>query len=694
VARFHSPTRTAECAGPPAALTPAKPRLRALKRRLIPCAFLALVLACASTRGGGGPLEPRFVAVHNALAAMGLAQVGPIHEGVLAEGREARIALDLAAGCTTIAAVGGEGVRDVDATLLDSHGRPLAHDTTHEPQAILRACLEADAYVLVVKIGAGGGPWVAAAWQGGGAGDGSPAASESSASKGREPNGTCEAPIPLTQGTVTGSTAHGERQNTGSCDQNDSRELVYQLSVPQRERVTIEVEARFDSVLYVRKDDCNDPNAEVDCNDDAPDRTHSRIDRVLEPGTYFVFVDGYARDVGSFKMTVTTTDVPALTDLCRRAPLLAVGAPATGTTTSMANDAEASCGGGAEGADAPWRLELAARSRVRIVDHSDEVTPVVHLRRACADEQSEVACGEPAGAGNDAVVTGVFDAGTYTVFADARDRDAAGRYSLEVVVAPLGGHGTAGDGCADAIGLGNGPSISGDTFDARDDVAGSCAGASAADVVYRVDVSKRSRFVAALQAEEAPHVLVLGRRCGDRSTEVACGRDLDEVLAPGTYFVAVDGASDDALGRFTLAWSMQDLTAQAGACLAAPTLVDGATVAGTTIGASDKFAVSCAGGDAMASGPDRVYKVVLPKRAHAHLELSAPSFDAAIALRMACADASGGPRAAELLCETDSDLGQRKIIDRVLEAGTYWVVVDGQAPSDQGPFTLEYRLSR
>ncbi|HXN30933.1 MAG TPA: hypothetical protein VN894_03685 [Polyangiaceae bacterium] len=665
------------------------------RSRIAECAGLALVVACASTGGsGGGALEPRFVAVHNALAAMGLAEVGPIHEGVLAEGREARVVLELAAGCTTIAAVGGEGARDVDATLFDSHGHPLAHDTTSEPQAVLRACLETDAYVLVVKMAAGRGAWVAATWQGSAAGYGSPAASVSSASKGREPNGTCEAPLPLAAGTVTGSTTHGEAENTGSCDQNDSRELVYELDVAQRERVTIDVEARFDSVLYIRKDDCADPNAEIDCSDDAPDRTHSRIERVLEPGKYFVFVDGYARDVGSFTMTVATTDVPALTDVCRRAPLLALGAPATGTTVAMANDAEASCGGGAEGADAPWRVELPARSRVRIVEHSDEVTPVVHLRRACADEQSEVACGEAVGSGSDAVVTGVFDPGTYTAFADAHDRDAAGRYSLQVDVVPPAGNGTPGDGCGDAIPLGNGPSVSGDTFDARDDVAGSCGGASAADVVYRVDVPRRSRFVAALQAEEAPHVLVAWRRCGDRSTEVACGRDLDEVLAPGSYFVAVDGASADALGRFSLAWSMQDLTAQGGACLSAPALVDGGTVAGTTVGASDKFAVSCAGGDGTGSGPDRVYKVVVPKRAHVRIELAASSFEAAMALRRACADASGGARAAELVCEADSDSGRRAIIDRVLEVGTYWVVVDGQTPNDQGPFTLQYRTVR
>src|SRR6516225_6651217 len=107
-----------------------------LRPRIAACIGLSLVVACAAVRStGGGALEPRFVAVHNALAAMGLAQVGPIHEGSLAEGREARVPLDLPAGCTTVVAIGGDGVRDLDVTLTDSHGRAIAHDTTSEPQA-------------------------------------------------------------------------------------------------------------------------------------------------------------------------------------------------------------------------------------------------------------------------------------------------------------------------------------------------------------------------------------------------------------------------------------------------------------------------------------------------------------------------------------------------------------------------------
>ena len=650
--------------------------------------------ACVASRSPAGALEPRFVAIHNALAAIGLAQVGPIREGILAEGREARLPLDLPAGCTTVVAVGAEGVRDLDVTLL---GVSIAHAATTEPPSVLRACVdEADAYVLVVKAAAGSGSWVAATWQGGVGGGASP--SGSSARAASEASGTCDSPIPLAAGTVSGSTARGESVHAGSCAKNSARELVYELDVAHRQRVTIEVEARFDSVVYLRKDDCADERAEVACNDDPPDgdRNQSRIERVLDPGKYFVFVDGYSQEGGSFKLTISASDVLALVDACRHAPLLSPGATATGTTDGLVDDAQATCGGGAEGPDAAWHLDLPFRSRVRIVEHSDAMAPVVHVRRSCADAQSEVACAEVSGSGGSAALTGLFDSGGYTVFADARDSDAAGTYSLDLELSTPAGSGTIGDGCGDALALtavGAPGSIStdGDTFAARDDVAGSCGGEGAPDVVYRVDVTRRSRFIVALHGEEAPHILALWRRCADRGSEIACGRGLDEVLAPGSYFVAVDGAAADAFGRFTLAWAMQDLTAQGGACQTAQSLTEGRVLSTTTAGAGDRFASSCAGGDTGRTGADRVFRFALAARATVRLTLTAP-FEAALALRKACADAAGGADVAELACAADADAHRHTTIERTLEAGAYWVVVDGESPSEQGPFTLEYRV--
>jgi hypothetical protein len=670
-------------------------RPRQAPSALVAVVVLAAPLACMSSRPPG-PLDPRFVAVHNTLSAMGLAQVGPIQEGTLAPGREVRLPLALPAGCVTIVALGAEGIHDIDATLVDTRGSPVAHDTTSEPQAVLRPCLDAaDTYTLVVRAASGAGAWVTATWAGG-LGPVAPTTSAGAASAPAEANGTCQAPIPLAPGVVTGSTTHGDHENAGSCGPSDSRELVFELDVAQRERVTIDVEARFDSVLYVRKDDCTDATTEVACNDDSGDRTRSRIEKVLEPGKYFVFVDGYGHEAGSFKMTVEATEVVALSEACRRASFLADRVVQTGTTVGLSDDAHATCGAGAGGADAAWQAEVTSRSRVRIVERSGDLAPVVHVRRVCGEEQSEVACGESGAAPGEATVTGVFDPGRYTVFADAHEQEATGRYTVLYETAPLGGGGASADGCADAARLPAGESgtVSGDTFTARDDFAGSCGGAGAADVVYRLDVARRSRLAAGLDAEEAPHVLELFRRCGDRSTEAACGRTVDEVVAPGTYYVGVDGASAEAFGRFTMHWALHDLTGEARACARPPLLVPGRTVDGTTVGAPDDFDGSCGpSSDRAPSGPDRVYMLVLPRRSNVRLLLKAQSFDALLAVRRTCADAPGDSLA-EVACEAQPDSSHRATtLERTLEAGTYWVVVDGVSPKDQGAFSLEYRLT-
>jgi hypothetical protein len=314
------------------------------------------------------------------------------------------------------------------------------------------------------------------------------------------------------------------------------------------------------------------------------------------------------------------------------------------------------------------------------------------VRRACTDEQSEVACGEAGAAAGDATVTGVFEAGTYYVFADNHERDASGRYSLVLESAPVGGSGAPADTCDQAAPLAAGAagSIEGDTFNARDDISGSCGGAGAADVVYRLEVARRSMLVAGLEAEEGKHLLILGSRCGDRSAEMACGRAVRQVVSPGTYFLAVDGASREAFGRFTLKWALRDLTDQSRACLDAPLLVAGHSWAGTTVGSGDRFSTLCGENESGASGPDRVFRIALSRRASVRLSVTA-AFGAVITLRKACPDTQSGP-APELACESDADPNHRTTLARDLQPGTYWVVVDGQSADDSGPFTLDYHV--
>jgi hypothetical protein len=69
----------------------------------------------------------------------------------------------------------------------------------------------------------------------------------------------------------------------------------------------------WDGVLALRRA-CLDPTgssgphaAEVACNNDAEDSQHSRITTTIDPGTYFVVVDGFRSTEGSYTLSYTAT---------------------------------------------------------------------------------------------------------------------------------------------------------------------------------------------------------------------------------------------------------------------------------------------------------------------------------------------------------------------------------------------------
>jgi hypothetical protein len=373
------------------------------------------------------------------------------------------------------------------------------------------------------------------------------------------------------------------------------------------------------------------------------------------------------------------------------------GIPAQGETTSSFDHAHASCGDEAKGPDAAYKLDVAQRSRARIVEHSDDFAPVLHVRRACTDFSSEIGCANTGATDEDVAYVGMLDPGTYAVFADGSDHEAVGRYTLLAELASEQGGGAQGDACVDALGLSSQSDrgVVGDTFLARDDFAGKCGGTGAADVVYKVDIRSRSRIGARFTRQEGRHLFVLMRTCGDRGTEIACGPSLDEILAPGTYYLAVDGARADAFGKFTFDWRVREIASQESTCRGAPLLAEGST-SGTTTGAADRFTTSCGGREDAQSSPERMYRIVLAKRTHVRLSLTTPSWDGVLAVRKTCLEplGSSGARAAEVACNNDESDTHHSRIDATLDPGTYFVQVDGHAGGNEGPFTLDYRILR
>jgi hypothetical protein len=691
---------------------------------------LVPLVSCAATGAGGpgGPggassaLDARYVAVHNALASTGWSEVGPIQRASVTRGLEARLPIHLRPPCTTVVLFGSAGAGPLDAKIVDPTGKLVASAETVDASPVIKACVaDAGSYTLVVNAASGGGDILAAEF----AGDsGSPPPKPSN-------DGTCAAPFPLGEGRTAGNTSHGHAELEGSCASSQGKELVYRLELKDRKRVTVEVDPKFDAVLYLRKESCAEEESEVACNDDAGGERHSKIEEELDPGVYFVVVDGYGNESGAFKMDVTMGAAEPISLACERAPELLAGgsSPSRGAGGSITSDwshesnhASGSCQASGSGLDAIYRWTEARTERVRFtLDDRAGEPAALFVRSSCEDADSELACAA-AGTGTSPSVARLFSPGEYLVFADSVTSRPEDEFVLRTDVAPAEGSHVAGDSCGDALPLRGGETVRGDTFNARDDGPQSCGGGGAADLVYRVEVPVRSFLDVGFTGQSTTDaVLSLSRGCGSRRHEVACGDRLAVAVDPGSWFVTVDGRSKDDLGAFELHADLHDVRQQERSCASPAPLAAGKTVEGTTRGGGDGFSPSCAritsaaspsalrvGGASggglgslvaplpsvppvVESSPDRVFRVVVKEQGVLNAQVSGDGWDPVLALRSSCLDSAREP---ELACSAEANQEGKRVIEASVAAGTYYLVVDGRGADSSGKFRLSYTLGK
>jgi hypothetical protein len=124
---------------------------------------------------------------------------------------------------------------------------------------------------------------------------------------------TCASPAPIAvpaRGSitrVTGSTVGATNDYTGTCGGGSGPDQVFSINVTTRSRLRIETitptTGAFDTLLYVRGTPCA-TGTELACNDDGGAGTRSRIDRVFDPGTYYIVVDAFGSGSGNFILEV------------------------------------------------------------------------------------------------------------------------------------------------------------------------------------------------------------------------------------------------------------------------------------------------------------------------------------------------------------------------------------------------------
>lgn len=664
--------------------------------RLSRLAALALVASCG---GGSSQLDPRFVAVHNAMTATGLVQSGEISQGSLAEGGEATIRMRLSPGdCTTIVGLGTDGISDLDVVVRDSSGNEIARDRSQDPQAAAQVCAPyAGEFEVIVRAAHGSGGWIASAWSGGprtgeyGGGEYRGGEEPTAARPPRGGPGSCEQPYELTLGQpARGDTTEGDAVTTGSCiGGGTAPEHVYAFTLDRRSMVSAVMSSVFDGALYLLGA-CGDTRSEIACNDDAPSTSRSEIGATLEPGIYYLVVDGFGSARGEYEVTLTASPMQSMAEVCGGAATLTPGQPVAGTTSGAPDYFQAACAGQARSGDRVYALDVAQRSRLRVRMQST-YDGAIYVRRQCADPSTEIACNDDYRDTRHSLLTTTVDAGRYYVYADGYASGSNGDYSLLAELGPAsGGPAVTADSCASPGAHVAGQDLIADTFAASDDLAGSCGGQGAPDVVYRIDLRSRTRLRASFLDMEFAPVVYLQSACGTAGSELFCvdataGQPVDQIVPAGTYFLVVDGQQPDAFGHAQISLQLDDLGALEQACRSAPMIRPGRQITGDTTGSTDRFQATCAGG---AQSPDLIYRLQLRRTQRVRISSEQTDFDGAIYVRGDCTDATS-----EQACNDDAGDNRHSMIDTVLPQGTYYVFVDGYASGNQGHFTLDVDVS-
>jgi cysteine-rich repeat protein len=107
--------------------------------------------------------------------------------------------------------------------------------------------------------------------------------------------------------TVSGNTsvAEPDYQGTGLCDSDDTPEIVYQVTPPEDAKLVVALDPSFDGSIYVRTN-CTSAASQVVCAESANAGELELVNIPVSAGnTYFVFIDGFLGESGTFNADFT-----------------------------------------------------------------------------------------------------------------------------------------------------------------------------------------------------------------------------------------------------------------------------------------------------------------------------------------------------------------------------------------------------
>jgi hypothetical protein len=216
----------------------------------------------------------------------------------------------------------------------------------------------------------------------------------------------------------------------GSCETTSGKDLVYMVETTGLGERNLTAVVAFDDTnasasVYIRKV-CNssDPADELAC-DHPVNYQATAVAKKLPEGKYYVWVDEYAGDEGSFTLTVDAVTPPP--SPCPTATVVDVSTgtgTVTGSTTTGANYTQGTCGGD-QSNDVVYSFTTTAAQKATITvtpaGTTPDYIPLLYVRKVCDSEVAtdELGCDAPYSAGDVAsVVVKNLPVGTYAVWVD------------------------------------------------------------------------------------------------------------------------------------------------------------------------------------------------------------------------------------------------------------------------------------
>ena len=542
-------------------------------------------------------------------------------------------------------------------------------------------CAERDgSYKLKLEFKEAGGSVMVGVWKKGGG----PAAEGA----GRQA-GTCSDPYLLELGQEIRSSTEGlSHELQGPCIQGKAPDAVFKVVIEEQTSFVAELETGFDSGLYLL-DRCDREGEALACSDDFEMRSgSSRIQVSLDPGVYYLVVDGFGEMSGEFTLKSSVIARMSPHAMCQEAPAFEPGKVAEGSTAGKPDTFHGSCAQGTKGPDTVYAVEIAETSHVRFILETPNHDGALHLHKDCPGSSLELGCNDDFETNRKSMIQARLDPGKYTLVVDGFDGMASGDYTLRMDAFSDFTERSADDKCASAPGL-EGISKKGDqtitirgsTFFAEDDGQPGCAQSPGGADIFRSFHLPADSIVSirTKSAQFAGLVVSLMGECGGKT--LACRLDgVETMLKAGDYVLSVDSLGADQTGDFELDMRVQSVDALSKACKGGSALASGKVVKGVTKGAGS-FMGTCGG---LGFGPENVHVLKIKKKSSVRIEVNPEGFDSVIYIRRQCVEKSS-----EIACNDDAGSVSKSVLETTLEKGAYYVIVDGCRVNDAGSYSIK-----